>query len=56
MGNNSGASSSITSHSLDDWVKVEDQGNCELWSNKKMNKLFQAYPISEHVAADPKEL
>lgn len=43
---------SLTSQEREDWVKVEDQGYCELWANRKTNRRFQAYAISDATARD----
>lgn len=43
---------SLTNQVREDWVKIEDQGYCQLWGNKKTNQRFQAYPISDATARD----
>jgi hypothetical protein len=37
---------------LEEWMKVEDQGFCELWLHKKTGRQLQAYPIAHSVAGD----
>jgi hypothetical protein len=41
---------------IQDWTKVQDQGNCELWINNKTCRHFKAYPIPSSVSTDPQEL
>lgn len=43
---------SLTKQDREDWFKVEEQGFCELWANKKTGKRFQAYPIPDSIAKD----
>ena len=54
MGNEQASETSIslTKQDREDWFKVEEQGFCELWANKKTGKRFQAYPIPDSIAKD----
>jgi hypothetical protein len=39
-----------------EWIKIQNQGNCELWEHRASKIQYQAYPIASQIVEDHEQL